>query len=185
VNVTDDALVRAARAGDREAFAVLYDRFAGLITALCRDQERDPHAARDLAQEVFLRAYQKLADLADPPRFGAWLVGITRLVCLEGQRNGARRTRLMNDVAAGANDAVAEVAAATSEPADDRIDELRDAIAQLPERERLALHAFYMQELDAGQICELLGLSRSGVYFLLSSARQRLASMLRELEVRP
>jgi RNA polymerase sigma-70 factor (ECF subfamily) len=177
VKVSDEALVHAARGGDREAFAGLYDRYAGLIAALCRDQERDPHAARDLAQEVFLRAYQKLRDLSDPARFAAWLVGIARLVCLEGRRSGARRPQ--------SSDAADEIAGPQSEPAEERFDVLREAIARLPERERLALHAFYMQELDAGQICELLGLSRSGVYFLLSSARQRLASMLRELEVRP
>jgi RNA polymerase sigma factor (sigma-70 family) len=177
VKVSDEALVHAARDGDREAFAVLYDRYAGLIAALCRDQERDPHAARDLAQEVFLRAFQKLCDLADPPRFAAWLVGIARLVCLEGRRSGARR--------AHSSDAADEIAATQIEPTDERLDVLREAIARLPERERLALHAFYMQELDAQQICELLGLSRSGVYFLLSNARQRLASLLREQEVRP
>lgn len=175
---SDEALVHAARAGDHEAFAVLHDRYAGLIAALCRDQERDPHAARDLAQEVFLRAYQKLRDLADPPRFAAWLVGIARFVCLEGRRAGAKRPQ-------SSADAADEIAASPVEPTDERLDVLREAIARLPERERLALHAFYMQELDAEQICELLGLSRSGVYFLLSSARQRLASLLREQEVRP
>ena len=178
MKVPDEALVRATRDGDREAFAVLYDRYGGLIVALCRDQERDAHAARDLAQEVFLRAYQKLHDLTDPLRFGAWLVGIARLVCLEGRRNGARRPRLLGDVSP-----VFE--ALPSAALDERSDVLREAIARLPERERLALHAFYLQELDARQICDLLGLSRSGVYFVLSSARQRLASMLRELEVWP
>lgn len=180
MEVSDEALVRAARDGDRDAFAVLHDRYAGLISALCRDQERDAHAARDLAQEVFLRAYQKLHDLSDPRRFGAWLVGIARLVCLEGRRCGARRPRPLSGGECGDSPAIA-----ADEAVDERLDVLREAIARLPERERLALHAFYLQELDARQICDLLGVSRSGMYFILASARQRLASMLRELEVRP
>ena len=44
------------------------------------------------------------------------------------------------------------------------------AVEELPERERLAIHAFFLQECDAGQTARLLGLSRSGVYALLERA---------------
>ena len=42
-------------------------------------------------------------------------------------------------------------------------------LAELPERERLAIHAFFLDECDAGQAAELLGLSRSGVYALVGA----------------
>ena len=51
-------------------------------------------------------------------------------------------------------------------------------LAELPERERLAIHAFFLDECNVQQTAELLGLSRSGVYALLERAVARLASLV-------
>ncbi len=66
---------------------------------------------------------------------------------------------------------------------DVEIRELRDAVAALPEKQRLALHAFYLQEQDVEQARAVVGLSRSGFYHLISRARQRLRLKLRGQEV--
>ena len=65
----------------------------------------------------------------------------------------------------------------------ERVARLRRAVGLLPGRERRALHAFYLQEKDAEQARAALGLSRSGLYKLLASARKRLGRTLREDEV--
>ena len=56
---------------------------------------------------------------------------------------------------------------------------LLDGIAELPGREQLAIHAFYLQEHDVQYVAELLEMSRSGVYALLQRAFRTLASKLR------
>jgi RNA polymerase sigma-70 factor, ECF subfamily len=73
----DEALVSAARAGDRVAFGMLYDRYARMVHGilLCRVPPRE---VDDLVQEVFLLALRKLDSLRDLSRFGAWLSTITR-----------------------------------------------------------------------------------------------------------
>jgi len=73
----DDALVGAARAGDRPAFGLLYHRYSRMVHGilLCRVPPRD---VDDLVQEVFLLALRKLDSLRDISRFGAWLSTITR-----------------------------------------------------------------------------------------------------------
>ena len=73
----EDALVNAARAGDRSAFGLLYDRYARMVHGilLCRVP---PRKVDDLVQEVFLLALRKLDSLRDISRFGAWLSTITR-----------------------------------------------------------------------------------------------------------
>jgi RNA polymerase sigma-70 factor (ECF subfamily) len=58
-------------------------------------------------------------------------------------------------------------------------------VAALPERERLALHAFYLQEMNVEQARVVLGLSKSGLYRVLSCARRRLARVLRQRETMP
>jgi len=179
VAATDATLVLGVREGDRAAFAELYDRRARLIRAICLDAAGDFHEAADLTQEVFLRAYRGLGELHDPQRFSAWLVGIARQVCREWHRRRRRERTGLRRLAA--------TSPAVDPPAlEDQFDQstvlLRRAVAGLPEKERLALHAFYLQGQDAEQARSVLGLSRSGFYRVLSCARQRLKrAMSREV----
>lgn len=73
----DDVLVSAARAGDRSALGLLYDRYARMVHGilLCRVPKRE---VDDLVQEVFLLVLRQLHSLRDISRFGAWLSTITR-----------------------------------------------------------------------------------------------------------
>ena len=186
---SDGTLVLGVRNGDRSAFAELYDRRARLIRAVCYDTTKDIHAAADLTQEVFLRAYQNLGRLRDPQRFSAWLVAIARQVCREWRRQKLRDERKLTGFATR-QAALRQVA----EPPDERLIELREAIAgmtererstlpSLTEKERLALHAYYMQGRDVDEARGVLGLSRSGFYRVLSSAVDRLRRVLAKQEV--
>ena len=176
---TDATLVLGVLSGDRAAFAELYDRRARLIRAICYDNTEDLHSAADLTQEVFLRAYRKLGELHDPQRFPAWLVGIARQVCREWRRGRLRERKALG----GLRPARECPGALPPDRLDERIARLREAIGELPEKERLALHAFYLQEQDAERARTVLGLSRSGLYRVLSSARRRLASALSKPEM--
>lgn len=73
----DDALVNAARDGDRGAFGLLYRRYARMVHGilLCRVPPRE---VDDLVQDVFVLALRQLHSLRDVSRFGAWLGTITR-----------------------------------------------------------------------------------------------------------
>jgi RNA polymerase sigma-70 factor (ECF subfamily) len=168
----DDAdLVRAVRGGDRTAYAELYDRYAPLVRAVCHDTTRNLTPAQDLSQEVFLKAYRKLGTLRDPDRFAAWLVGIVRNECRDWLR---RQMRDKHEYV----DRVPDVAEVESTEGDKRTVALIEAMKRLPERERLAVNAFYLQGESVEAIRPVLGLSTSGTYRLLDRARQRLAELL-------
>jgi RNA polymerase sigma-70 factor, ECF subfamily len=189
MNVRDGTLVIGALNGDRAAFAELYDRRARLIRAVCYDQTGDTHSAAELTQEVFLRAYRDLRLLHAPDKFPIWLIGIARQVCREWRRKRGRERRAMAEFA----DRRA-LADQWADPPDARLMELREAIAgtaahglcrrSLTEQERLALHAFYLQDRDVEDARGVLGLSRSGFYRVLSSACERLRMMLDGKRVR-
>ena len=160
--------VRAALAGDPAAFGDLYDRYARVIRAVCHDATGNLAEAQDLSQEVFLRAYRNLATLRDAERFAGWLVGIARMTCREWRKQAARDRRRRRPldpdrVGPDAQDAAADAA-----------EQLLQAIARLPQRERLALHLFYLQERPAEVAQETMRLSRSGFYRVLDRARRRL-----------
>jgi len=170
----DASLVRDVLNGVRPAYGDLYDRYAGLVRAICFDKTGNLSEAQDLAQEVFLRAYRKLETLRNPDHFGKWLVGIARTTCLEWLRKHSREKRTFVRFTPEASPAV------MGPSGDGEIEELQKAMRQLPERERLALHAFYLQEESAEQARSIMGLSRSGFYRVLKRARGRLAGMLRD-----
>ncbi len=173
IEQSDSRCVKAALAGDKAAYARLYDRYAPLVRALCYDSTGSLADAQDLAQDVFLRAYEKLGSLDRPELFAGWVVGITRRRCQEWRRRKRRaacRRALINDC---------ESAAAGSSN-NGHIELLRKTISRLDNKERLVLHAFYLQGKSADQARRPLGLSRSGFYRALGRARKRLQTLLAE-----
>jgi RNA polymerase sigma-70 factor (ECF subfamily) len=170
---SDKTLIQAVLAGDKAAYEKLYDRYAPLVRAVCYDSTGNLADAQDLAQDVFMRAYEKLDRLRNRDSFGKWLVGIARLRCREWRR---RKSRNQNNNAK--LDAIKADAPET--PDDSRIELLRKMITTLPEKERLALHTFYLQGKSADNVRRIMGLSRSGFYRVLERARKRLEKLMPE-----
>ncbi|MHC4584608.1 MAG: RNA polymerase sigma factor, partial [Planctomycetota bacterium] len=168
---SDKTLIEAVLAGDKAAYEKLYDRYAPLVRAVCYDYTGNLADAQDLAQDVFMRAYEKLDRLRKRDSFGKWLVGIARLRCREWQR---RKFRSQNN-----NAELNEVqVVAPEKPDNSRIELLRKMITTLPEKERLALHTFYLQGNSADNVRRIMGLSRSGFYRVLERARKRLGKLM-------
>lgn len=169
---SDEALVVAVLRGRKEAYGDLYDRYARLVRAICYNATHDLFATQDLTQEVFLRAYRKLAELRQPNRFGGWLVSISRFVCREWRRSRGRDRHRFNHPA--------PECAASRNSDDHELDRLHFAMQKLTEKQRLALHVFYSLEQPPEQACKVLGVSRTRLYALLQQARRRLRSMLQQ-----
>lgn len=82
------ALVRRARSGDQQAFAELLESHRSAITSTlvaCGVRQRE--TARDLAQDVALKAWDRLSDLNDPRTFKAWV----RRIAANAARDHLRR----------------------------------------------------------------------------------------------
>jgi RNA polymerase sigma-70 factor (ECF subfamily) len=170
---SEEKLIRAVMAGDKAAYAILYDRLALLVRAVCHDYTRNLTDAQDLAQDVFLRAYQRLGELRKPESFGLWIVGIARRRCSEWRRQRAREQR-RRAVCRPDSQRIED----PSRPEEDR--QLLRLLAKLGEDERLALHAFYLQDQSAEEARRIMGLSRSGFYKLLDRARMKLRRQLEQ-----
>ena len=176
---TDKVLIQAVFAGKKEAFGELYDRYAPLVRAVCYDKTDNLADAQDLAQDVFLRAYERLGRLSEPDKFGRWLIGIARLRCKEWQRQKIRS----REKSAGPANTETYISESSN---DGHIEKLREMIMKLPEKERLAVHTFYLLDGSADEARNIMGLSRSGFYRVLERARKRLGDYLvQEWEVIP
>ena len=165
----DDAeLVARALAADREAFGCLFDRSGRLVRAVVCGVIGERSMVDDLTQESFLRALRNLAKLRQPDRFGFWIAGIARQVARERKRS-LRRDRHQFTApetidCSAAHDHIGAVQTT------DEIDQMLRQLARLSERERLAIHAFFLEDRNADQAATLLGVSRSGLYGMLQRA---------------
>jgi RNA polymerase sigma-70 factor (ECF subfamily) len=84
-------LVRRAQAGDRVAYEQLYRDNVGRVYALCFRMAGTAELAEELAQDVFVRAWQKLGSFRGESAFSSWLHPLTVNVALSERRSRRRR----------------------------------------------------------------------------------------------
>jgi RNA polymerase sigma factor (sigma-70 family) len=89
-------LVRRAQSGDLDAFGRLVTATQRMAYAVAKSVLRDAAMSEDAAQDAYLRAFRRLADLDDPARFIPWLRRIVITVALN-QRRASRSTFLQLD----------------------------------------------------------------------------------------
>jgi RNA polymerase sigma-70 factor (ECF subfamily) len=120
------ALIAAAREGGDRAFAALYEAHSGRVYGLALRLTSDPVAARELLQDVFVRAWERLATFRGESAFGSWLHRLTVNLALTSRRTEVRRLRRVGDASELPPDG--GVAAGSAE----RDLDLERAIAALP-----------------------------------------------------
>ncbi|MBI5069843.1 MAG: RNA polymerase sigma factor [Deltaproteobacteria bacterium] len=143
---SDTELVARVLAGDdRRAFAELVRRHQSMVRGLLRRLcAGDAARADDLAQETFLRAYQKLGTWRGGARLSTWLCAVAYHGWLSQARRAPQPLPPEPDPVRPA-----------AEAADDRSDLLR-ALASLREEERAALALAYGEELTHEEAAEIL-----------------------------
>ena len=164
----DESLVRAARGGDRSAFGRLVDRWSAGVHARQLACVRERAGAEDLAQETFLRAWQRLAQLQDPRAFGAWVLAIASSVCRECLRRRKTGERVMEEI----------LPAAEPRPAREIDLPLAEAVAQLPDELQHLLVLRHDHGLSCDEIAHQLGKPLGTVTKTLSRAYEQLRERL-------
>jgi RNA polymerase sigma-70 factor (ECF subfamily) len=167
------ALVVRARAGDREAFADLYRRFAAIVHGLALSHA-GPAEASDLVQDVFLSALRALPELDQAERFGPWLCAMARNRALDRMRERARRPRLLPEAEEPSDETRLERSADRAEEAEVAL----AAVRSLPEAYRETLMLRLVEGLDGPTIAARLGMTSGSVRVNLCRGMKRLRERL-------
>ncbi len=166
------ALPRAA-GGDHAAYAEVVRASQSTVASIAMAITRDHASSEDIAQEAFLRAWQRLPELRSPDSFLPWLRQITRNLARDHLR--AQRLR---QAPPGLDVDAALAAAADPAPgpagqaaADEEAAVAADVLDALPEDAREVLLLFYREGQSSRQVASLLGLSDAAVRKRLQRAR--------------
>lgn len=179
---TDAELVRQTRAGRREAFDELVDRYERRAISVAQRLLGNLHDALEVCQEAFVRAYRNLDSLADEARFGPWLLKIVTNLSLNLRRGRgpriARENGRLDDGRDPATGAAARPGANLA--ARELAQRIRSGLAALSDRQRAALVLFSVEQLPQKQVAEILGCSIEAVKWHVFQARKKLKVQLAE-----
>jgi RNA polymerase sigma-70 factor (ECF subfamily) len=167
-------LVQLAVAGDRDAFGELVRRYERLVLGIAWNILRDYHAAQDVAQEAFVTAYRRLADLKNRGAFGPWVAQIAVRCCHQ-----SRDRRPMLQLSADH-----DPMQLPPEPLllNEETDRILTAIRELPEHEQTIVFLRYMEGHAVTTIAKLTDRPLGTVTKQLSRAVRRLQNLLIEVE---
>jgi RNA polymerase sigma-70 factor (ECF subfamily) len=166
--------VRAAQRGNVAAFERLYRAHAGRVYALCLRLTADGPRAEVLAQDSFVRAWERLATFRGDSPFSAWLRQVTVNVVMADQRAASRRTRR---VMTTDDDAVLDAPTAPRTDAE-RLD-LERAIRTLPDAARAVFVLHDVEGYGHEEIAGLMGIAEGTSKAHLHKARGKLQEILR------
>ena len=180
-------LIRQCQTGDEQAFRHLVKRYEDRIYGLACSIIGDREAAKDAAQEAFIRAYRALGKFEGKSSFYTYLYRIATNVCLTvAQREQRRPDSVSLDGMQEANAMALDRFWGTDEPQNDidRIglrDQIQNVLNLLSPEHRAVVVLKDIEDLSQEEIANVLGLSIGTVKSRLSRARARLRDLLMPL----
>jgi RNA polymerase sigma-70 factor (ECF subfamily) len=182
----DAQLMLRVREGDDTSFALLLDRHRGPVVHFLYRMVQNQAVSEELAQEVFLRVYRSRQTYEPTAKFTTWLFRIATHVALNSIRDRKKEKgheSLDEEMLDGMERQVADRQPTVEQDMvhEVKLREVRQAIEDLPAKQRAAVMMHKYEGLDYAQIAGVLSCSESAIKSLLfrayESLRGRLAHM--------
>ena len=183
-DLDDIALMARTKRGDMDAFAVLVERHQHSVVGTVAKMLGNANDAEDVAQQVFVRVWKSAGRYEPTAKFTTWLMTITRNLVFNEMRR-LQRSRMVSmetreedppmqfpdDSARAPGEVLLEV------ELEQAID---DAIASLPEMQRMALVLRRYEEMPYEEIAKVLDTSVAATKSIIFRARNELRERLRK-----
>lgn len=169
---------------DAHPFEAFVRRYQDMVYATAVRLLGNPVEAEDVAQSVFLKAFQRFGDVGSSPAAAGWLKTVTRNVCLNHLSRYRARWRFFSELEprAGAQDegdyAAGLPAASPAARAAERHEELERALRRLPDHQRVPLVLFHFEEMSYQAIADALRVSLGKVKTDIRRGREALKALL-------
>ena len=173
----DTTLVNRAKLGDIAAFEAIVERYYPRCVRFAGQMLRDPADVDDVVQETFVRLYRALPRYEERQRFDAWIFRILGNCCRSA--NTVRRRHDRHDVSD--DDVLSRVESplrADTALEDGWGDEVRRALAELPEHNREVFLLHYVEEFSYEEIERMTGVRQSALKMRVKRASDFLRTRL-------
>ena len=170
--MTDSELLAAFReSGDRSLLGVILERYTLLLLGVCMKYLKDEEAARDMVQQVHLKALTEWEKY--PVAYvKSWLYTVARNECLMRLRSSSGRIADLDSVLEGLQDDPSSLELLREKDA--RLESIEAALALLPEQQRICIERFYLEDRSYREISESTGFSVKEVKSHLQNGKRNL-----------
>ena len=174
----DHMYITKTLAGEVNAFAVLIDRYKHMVYTLCLRMLKNTEEAEEVAQDVFLKAFQKLESYKGNSKFSTWVYSITYHKCLDTL---SRKRKQPTHYAAEIQEEITEEKTASileAIEANELRGQLEHCIQQLREEDAFLVTLYYLEEQTLEEIAEVTGMTKNNVKVKLFRSRKKLYEIM-------
>ena len=168
----DRETIDACREGDPDAFRALFEAYKDKVYSIALRYSGDPAAAMDIAQDTFVKLYSSLREFRGEASLETWLYRVVVNRCLDHRRRLLQRMPFVGDLIEAGESILQRLVKAEAAQT------VEQAVAKLPEDQRIVVVMRYTEGRSYEQIAEILGCSRGTVASRLSRAHKTLERRL-------
>ncbi len=174
--MNEKELIAKVLAGNSHAFAVLVNQHKNMVYSLALQMCKDPMLAEELAQDVFVKVYEKLGEFKGQSKLSSWIYRITINWCY----TKLRTKRNYEEVSFADNHLPAddELNALQQLEHNERVESIRQALNDLESMDAIVLTLFHFEELSIEEIVDVTGFSKANVKVKLHRARKKLREII-------
>ena len=177
----DHLLIKDICAGQTQLYAILVKRYEGLIFTLCMRMMKNREDAEEVAQDVFVKAYQALSGFKGDAKFSSWLYRIAYNRSLDMLARKKRQPSFENtEELANSNFENIENALDNMEHAKQQ-SFIKEAINQLESEDAFIVTVYYYEEQSVAEIAQITGLTESNIKIKLFRSRKKLFTLLESM----
>lgn len=182
MNKTEDLYyIEAVRKGNIQAFSYLVEKYQKLVYTLALKLLKRPEDAEELAQDTFIKAYQKLDTYEGKSKFSTWLYSITYNAGISELRKRRIEFKSLEEQKFSDQDEMKMHDYYSETKKEDQEKYLNLALGKLPEDDQVLVTLYYYENQSMDDISEITGLTVSNIKVKIHRARKKMYSLLHEM----
>lgn len=176
----DSFYIEEVLKGNSKAYAPLVEKHKAMVYTICFKIVRKAEEAEELAQDTFLKAFDKLSSFRSEAKFSTWLYRIAYNAAISMTRKRTLEVHALDDFVItnySEDDARENLDLIDFE---DQQKMLQAALKTLSDEDYLIINLFYLKELPVNEISSITGLSAANVKVKLHRIRKKLYASMQE-----
>jgi len=173
--------IEAVRKGNVQAFSFLVEKYQKLVYTLALKLLKNPEDAEEMAQDTFVKAFQKLDSYEGKSKFSTWLYSITYNACISELRKRRIEFKSIDDTRITEQDEMKMHDYYREVRKEDQEKYLNLALGKLPEDDQVLVTLYYYENQSMDEISMITGLTVSNIKVKIHRARKKMYELLHEM----